>query len=470
MAETSLWSWLCFCRQSHADNNAGRPTPPFLRASLLARRQSRNRTVLQFLYGVLALLCVGAPLYMAVLTTYEVWVGSNFMTSTTASPFSATAARDRVMTHQIIGSLPQPKQQTPTLGAPQSSSAVLDQKCRRSWAERAPVGQKADKIRAVEHLIPVRYTKDEPAFLWAVIPNRRMISWLGNHETHVRIFANRVLQQACSSNSNQIPAMVLDVGANSGYYGLMALAHGCRALFVEPQPYCGMLIETSLVANGWNRRNGSLAQIWPVAAGHEYRNEGLRVWCDTPCYGTVGAPGVGEPTQAMKGDPHPRSDLNGWRPMAPLADHPWLRGRHARQEIALLKVDVEGAEASVLQGLRPVFEQRMVQAATIEISPQFYWQRKQHAQLRKAICDEILFVWNHGYGIWAPIGMDEQRKDGRGNRYQRLRTESQIKYYLIEHPFTQHDLFLHRRNRGIDWTDDDADLAWIANDLFVRPM
>lgn len=434
------------------------------------------RMLYRFLYSVSILACVGAPaalLFLGVLD-YRGGVGSGMIASlTTERQRDPFAPRKAAMSRQVSGTIPhanwhyqhllQRERQQWVDALVRGEWTELDRKCHRSWSERAPAGQKADSLRAVAHLLPVRYSREEPAFLWAVVPNRRMISWLQNHEGHVRSFARRVLQQSCAPDQGPLPPIVVDVGANSGYYGLMGLAYGCWSLFVEPQPYCSMLIETSLVANGWHQ-NGDAgpADIWRVAAGNSTRRDGLQVWCDTPCYGTVGAPGVSRPTADMQGDPHPR-DVGGWRPMVPLTVHPWFSGT---RDIALLKIDVEGGEASVLRGLRPIFGQRAVRAATIEISPQFYVRRKQNTELRQAIHEEIAFIWNHGYGIWAPIGNERTRRDGRGNKYRRLYSAAQIREYLLQHAFTQHDLFVHRLSEETD----DQTLAWISNELQVPPM
>merc|ERR1719265_1899987 len=44
--------------------------------------------------------------------------------------------------------------------------------------------------------------------------------------------------------------VVLDIGANTGFYGLLALSYGCATVFFEPQPDCVALLEKSLEANG----------------------------------------------------------------------------------------------------------------------------------------------------------------------------------------------------------------------------
>jgi hypothetical protein len=136
----------------------------------------------------------------------------------------------------------------------------------------------------------------------------------------------------------------------------------------------------------------------------------------------------------------------------------------------LLKVDVEGEEAKVLNGLRPLFARRSVRAATVEVSPQFYRQRKQDSKLRNQIYQEIAYIYDQGYHAWAPIGDTQSRNNGRGHRYQRLRTKQQLADYLLRKPFAQHDLFLHQITRGGSLDNDADTVSWISKDIVVSPL
>ena len=65
------------------------------------------------------------------------------------------------------------------------------------------------------------------------------------------VFA-RVLNQsaAMAASRRRSRPLVLDVGANAGFYGLLAVALGADVLLVEPQPSCWGWIESSIRANG----------------------------------------------------------------------------------------------------------------------------------------------------------------------------------------------------------------------------
>lgn len=49
-------------------------------------------------------------------------------------------------------------------------------------------------------------------------------------------------------------SVVVDIGSNTGFYGLLALAHGCAVVFVEPQPECNDLISKSIAASNFDLR------------------------------------------------------------------------------------------------------------------------------------------------------------------------------------------------------------------------
>ena len=59
--------------------------------------------------------------------------------------------------------------------------------------------------------------------------------------------------QACFTHvlkrSTASPPLVLDVGANAGFYGILSLAYGANVVFFDAQPSCWQWIESALHAN-----------------------------------------------------------------------------------------------------------------------------------------------------------------------------------------------------------------------------
>jgi hypothetical protein len=50
------------------------------------------------------------------------------------------------------------------------------------------------------------------------------------------------------------PPLMLDIGANAGYFGMMAAAYGASVVLFEPQPACGTWIDMQIKANGHGER------------------------------------------------------------------------------------------------------------------------------------------------------------------------------------------------------------------------
>ena len=113
------------------------------------------------------------------------------------------------------------------------------------WA--APAGQTA----------PV-YVVEDASMRWIAQENRG--------EALVRL-AFRRLGAECSERRENQPrsapqsrgrergsGLVLDIGANSGYYGLTAAAYGCRVVAFEPQPGCHAAISAAIARNGFGAR------------------------------------------------------------------------------------------------------------------------------------------------------------------------------------------------------------------------
>jgi predicted RNA methylase len=63
---------------------------------------------------------------------------------------------------------------------------------------------------------------------------------------------HKVLREACGkAGAGGQPPLVLDVGANFGYYSLFAAAMGCRVMAWEPVPYFAAYFKYGLLANNF---------------------------------------------------------------------------------------------------------------------------------------------------------------------------------------------------------------------------
>jgi FkbM family methyltransferase len=61
-----------------------------------------------------------------------------------------------------------------------------------------------------------------------------------------------VLSNSCSRNDSR-RALVVDVGANLGYFSLYALSHGCRVLAIEAASELASVLNHSVRLNGWGQ-------------------------------------------------------------------------------------------------------------------------------------------------------------------------------------------------------------------------
>ena len=139
----------------------------------------------------------------------------------------------------------------------------------------------------------------------------------------------------------------VDVGANLGYYTLLALQQGVPAVAFEPQPQNLRCLYANLVANGWEGD----AEVFPVALA---KQPGL-----LSLYGASG------PSASL---------VKGWagyssrhRQLVPVStlDHV-LVGRFAGERL-LVKIDVEGAEFGVLKGALQTLARHPAPAWLLEV-------------------------------------------------------------------------------------------------------
>jgi FkbM family methyltransferase len=122
----------------------------------------------------------------------------------------------------------------------------------------------------------------------------------------------------------------VDVGANVGYYTLLALKHGKRAIAVEPQPRNLQCLYAGLAANRWEDR----VEVFPVGLGPQ---PGIAT-----LYGASGPSASIVPNWAQYG--------SKYRQTIPLLTLDIvLADRFVDREV-FIKIDVEGYEYQVLQG------------------------------------------------------------------------------------------------------------------------
>ena len=168
-----------------------------------------------------------------------------------------------------------------------------------------------------------------------------------------------VFQKYAGNNSESAPGLMLDIGANAGYYGLLAAKLGHAVVQFDLQPECVSIIRNSHLANGFNDR----ARI--VAQGVTDGDMEITV----PTEGCVGT---------FPAKPKKRNNVT-----IPVQMHPLSHFiTNPDQDIMLMKIDTEGNEQRVLQGAMSFFRGKKIHNAIVEFTP--------------------------GYGFWKTAGIEKE--------------------------------------------------------------
>jgi len=220
-----------------------------------------------------------------------------------------------------------------------------------------------------------------------------MINWVCNNEgerkvTQIMLF---VFNKFASESAN---TLMLDVGANTGYYGLLAAKFGHKVIQFDLQPECLKILRNSVLANGFADR------VITVAAGVSDAYATISV-SEKGCDGRF-------PASA-----HEKGQLSSFATatLRPLNDFLKLQ---ENETIILMKIDTEGNEKRVLAGSRNYFKTQKVVNAIVEVTPGVkFWENngitKEEVKLSTLATGSFLFgiiqsierhnplknTWNH---------------------------------------------------------------------------
>ena len=182
--------------------------------------------------------------------------------------------------------------------------------------------------------------------------------------------------------------LVVDVGANFGFWALPAARRGCRVIAVEPVPDT----RARLAANA--ARNGLAERVEIVAEALSDSRDSL----------TIAVPG-GESGQASA-HPGERDDVASFSVAATTLDE--LLGDRS---VRFLKIDVEGHEPAVLRGAGRVLASGQIQYVLIELAGAVM------ARSGGSAAALIDVLEGHGYGflrfVRANEGLFPRRSYGR---------------------------------------------------------
>lgn len=193
-------------------------------------------------------------------------------------------------------------------------------------------------------------------------------------------------QQAKSRRQQQQQQQVmLDVGANAGYYSLLAAIHfGHQAVQFDVLPECQRLLRNNVILNGVQHR------VTTVSAGISSSSSANSMPVpDDECNGRF--PIVAYETQSM-------SNYTTRVPLRPLTDfvQPQQQNNNVNS-IMLVKIDVEGNEQRVLESAMDLFASHTIRNAIVEVTPGYNFWKHQNIT-KQSVYDTLGQILDeHGY-------------------------------------------------------------------------
>ena len=204
--------------------------------------------------------------------------------------------------------------------------------------------------------------------------NHKWVSTAPNEKLVSAIF-KQVTDKVCHQQG-----LIVDVGANTGIYGLYSAARGCRVVMFDPQPQCQRAIMAALDANNFYEPR---VRLVPFAVT-ENKME-IKVTNQSQCLTSL--------SLASKLNARHSKQLAGavWYPVPTVRLDEVLANDGV---IDLIKIDVEGAEYTVLKSAWNLFKTHKIKAMVIEVSP-LWWDQFQVTKGQMAGLFEGL--WDLGY-------------------------------------------------------------------------
>ena len=176
--------------------------------------------------------------------------------------------------------------------------------------------------------------------------------------------------------------VVINVGANIGYYCCLAISAGKQVIAFEPIELNVRQLLKNLRANSWSGR----AEVYPIALSSEV--------------GIVEIYGSGTAASMVAGWAGiPRSDVR----LVPASTLDLLLGERLNGRQCLVIVDVEGAEQAVLEGGRRLLDAQPKPVWMVEIAVQEH--QPAGRRVNPSLLSTFHLFWDAGYDAYTA---DEQ--------------------------------------------------------------
>jgi len=240
--------------------------------------------------------------------------------------------------------------------------------------------------RHVENLsdvrIGLRYLTDEVYPFWMVVPymmalpagDINEVLWDTGHfyYTIESDIAKKIMNSQCQTPAVQSP-IVIDVGANTGYFTLLASSSGCRAIAVEPYKLHTDFLALSVSLNGFE----PLVHIVPKIATNE-EEVSFDGWSASATTSTERL----EMSKMKSQDVRKQVTSYEGQRIVKLDDL-------VKEDVLYLKVDVEGHEPNVLASASKLFHQHVVKYVLFEMT--YYlngWKDEEYLQVLEGLLDQ----------------------------------------------------------------------------------
>ena len=215
-------------------------------------------------------------------------------------------------------------------------------------------------------------------FLW----HTNMIDWVmknNSGEGKVMETFHRLLYIEKTHYKNEI---VVDIGANTGIYGLYAASLGYQTLLIDPQPACHLYQHIEITFN----RLEHLVTVITNPLGRTSNVNTVKVSPQTPCVGDLRLSTSSQFSRlTSSADPASFSSVYIMR-----FDDIYQN----QQTILLMKIDTEGFEADILIGMKRLLVNRQIKNIVVEITPLFW---PEFGMDRLKVAEEIASLWDYGF-------------------------------------------------------------------------
>jgi FkbM family methyltransferase len=308
------------------------------------------------------------------------------------------------------------------------ASAALPLRCEEVLASRQS-GMYEDKV--VNYRTP---SMKKPLTLHG--NSSEIMGWiLGNggeaavHRLLDYLFRRECLAANTTARANVVPGGVfVDVGANAGYYSMLALTHGCQSLMFDPQAACAALIQQNVCLNErYATRDGALGAVLinnPVSDQHV--NLSLaEVAGELKCIGTFSVDVLQKQAQG--------SAKRITRETVVLDD----LLLNSTLQLKVVKVDTEGAEVQVVRSMRRLLQTKRIRHLVVEVTPLFW---KRDGIPRETVYQEFLPLLTLGCSMGRVVDLDLSQAEVVMNSP--LDTAEKLRQYLVVRDYVQEDLYI----------------------------